>query len=269
MTAALVNGREAESLPLFDRGLQFGDGLFETLAVVDGRPALWERHLRRLQKGCRQLGLTMPDPHDLWQEAQRLLQGRSTAILKIILTRGCSERGYAFDPDLPPNRILACFPWSGPTARPLPARHCRQRLGEQPGYAGLKHLNRLEQVLARRECPQGEGLMQDTHGALVSGIASNLFLVFDGRLHTPIIDRCGVAGVVRESILELAHQRRQPVVVRRIAVDELEEAEGLFFTSSLLGVVPIDTLDGRPWAARITHHPLLAEAARRAFTQDG
>ena len=144
-------------------------------------------------------------------------------------------------------------------------RICRQRLGTQPGYAGLKHLNRLEQVLARSEFDSGEGLMLDEEGCLVEGTSSNLFLLLDGRLHTPIIDRCGVAGVVRSLVLEVAREMRQPVVVRRILPEELEQAEGIFLTGSLLGIRAVDDIEGVRKQVRVSHHPVMEEAARRVF----
>ena len=268
MIASLINGRPGDRIAVLDRGLQYGDGLFETIAVVDGRPALWKRHLDRLALGCRQLGIPMPDPDLLRAEADRLIGDRATAILKIIVTRGAGGRGYVPPADAEPTRILELFDWTGPERRPLALRTCRQRLGIQPGLGGLKHLNRLEQVLARRECPADEGLLLDTEGFVVEGIASNLFLLIQGRLHTPLIDRCGVAGVVRELVLETARRRaHQPVVVRRILPNELEEAEGLFLTSSLIGVVPVDALDGQTRAVNVRHHPILEEVAGLVFTE--
>jgi len=267
----LVDGEERDRLSVFDRGLQFGDGLFETIAVVEGTPALWRRHLRRLSMGCEQLGIEMPDPELLEREAAALLGDGRNAVLKILVTRGRSQRGYRPPAASRSTRILESLPWDGPAAAPaaLAVVTCRQRLGQQPGYAGLKHLNRLEQVLAQREFDSGEGLMLDSEGFVVEGTASNLFLVFEGELHTPLIDRCGVAGVVRQLVLEVARRRNRPVVVRRIRPEELGEAEGLFLTSSLLGVVPVARLDGDDKAVKITHHPVLEEVARRVFTNDG
>ena len=267
MIASLINGEERGDLSILDRGLQFGDGLFETIAIVGGEPALWQRHMERLQEGCRQLAFEPPDPGLLLKEATRLIGRRQSAILKILVTRGASERGYRVPEDTRPTRILELFEWEGPEedAGGIDLRLCRQRLGQQPGYAGLKHLNRLEQVLARSEFDQGEGLMLDTEGCLVAGTASNLFLLIQGRLHTPIIDRCGVAGVVRALVLDVAREMRQPVTVRRILPDELEQAEGVFVTSSLLGIVAASSIEGVRKQVQVSHHPVLEAAAGRLF----
>ena len=271
MIASLVNGREGDALSILDRGLQFGDGLFETIAVVQGRPALWNRHVERLLSGCRQLAIEPPDPGLLRQEAERLIDGRSNCILKILITRGLSQRGYAAQARAVPTRILQLFDWAGPESAGeiSPVRICSQRLGLQPGYAGLKHLNRLEQVLARREFDRGEGLMLDVEGFLVEGVASNLFLVQEGELHTPIIDRCGVAGVVRSLVLDVGLEMHRPVRVRRIRPEELEESEGIFLTSSLLGIRAVGDLVGKQRQVRLMHHPVLEEASRRVFAEHG
>ncbi len=268
MIASLVNGEERGSLSILDRGLQFGDGLFETIAIHEGRPALWQRHMDRLLLGCRQLGFEAPDSGLLQEEARRLIGSRQSAILKILITRGCSERGYRIPGDAQPTRILELFEWGGPedSTRAIDLRFCRQRLGLQPGYAGLKHLNRLEQVLARSEFDEGEGLMLDAEGSLVAGTASNLFLLIRGRLHTPIIDRCGVAGVVRALVLDVAREMRQPVAVRRVLPDELEQAEGIFLTSSLLGIMAANTVEGVRKQVRVSHHPVLEAAAGQVFS---
>ncbi len=271
MIGSLVNGQAGSSLSLLDRGLQYGDGLFETIAVVESRPALWQRHWERLLLGCRLLGIPEPDREVMEQEVAGLIGDRSFAVLKIIVTRGASERGYRPPDRVSPTRILELFSWEGPSTSPgaLAVDLCRQRLGEQPGYAGLKHLNRLEQVLAQRELSSPEGIMLDSEGNLVSGTMSNLFLVIEGRLHTPIIDRCGVAGVVRSLVLETARRMRQPVTVRRIEASELEQAEGLFLTSSLLGIVPVSAVAGQEKVVRLTHHPVMEAAAAKVFTADG
>ncbi len=269
MIGSLVNGRDAESLSILDRGLQFGDGLFETIAVVGGRPALWSRHLQRLALGCRRLGIPPPDETLLEKEARSLIGEHQLAVLKIIITRGCSRRGYKPPQEQAPTRILELFPWQGPDSAPrsFDLRICRQRLGDQPGYAGLKHLNRLEQVLAQRELAGGEGLMLDREGFVVSGTMSNLFLLMDDELLTPPIDRCGIAGVVRELVLDTARAAGRSVREQRIRRQALEGAQALFLTNSLMGIVPAASLEGRP--LEIRHHPLLQKARERVFSADG
>ncbi len=270
MLRSLVNGEPEDRLSLDDRGLQFGDGLFETLAVVDGRPCLWQRHLERLVLGCRRLRLPAPDERRLWDEARRLIGDTSTAVLKILITRGPSERGYRAPDEVRPTRVLQLFQWAGPGSEPVSNLVvCRQRLGGHPGLGGIKHLNRLEQVLARFEFDEGEGLMLDEEGYAVEATSANLFLLLDGRLHTPLVDRCGVAGVVRSLVLDTARRKGHPVRVGRIPIEDVKRAEGLFLTSSLLGIRSVRAFDGEARKVRIDHHPVLEAAARRVFTFDG
>jgi 4-amino-4-deoxychorismate lyase len=255
--AALVDGLSGSTLPVADRGLQYGDGLFETIAVLDGRPCLWDRHLARLREGCERLGLPAPDPDVLVAEAQSLAAGCARAVLKVIVTRGDGGRGYR--PPIPaqPRRILQLGQWPAyPDAwrtEGVRVRWCATRLGHQPRLAGLKHLNRLEQVLARAEWDDAavpEGLMLDLDGDVVSGTQSNLFVLRRGTVITPPLDRCGIAGVARAVALETLRTAGLAVRVARLARDEVSGADALFLTSALIGCWPVRELDGEPFDPR-------------------
>jgi 4-amino-4-deoxychorismate lyase len=247
----LIDGVDAATIPAADRGLQYGDGLFETIAVVDGIPRLWDRHLERLRAGCERLAIPMPPAAQLAEEAARLALGVDRAVLKLILTRGEGGRGYR-PPDHPrPRRILRLFPWPDyPDAwrsAGVRVRYCDTRLGRQPRLAGVKHLNRLEQVLARAEWSDpdvAEGLMLDLDGQVVEGTQTNLFALLDGRLVTPPLDRCGVAGVVRQLVIESAPALGLEVVESALVPERVAAADGLFLTSSLAGIWPIRELAG-------------------------
>ncbi len=248
-----VDGQSSESLPLLDRGLAYGDGLFETVAVRRGQPLLLERHLARLAEGCSRLAI----PIDLALIRAELLAFSAVleeGVAKLLLTRGDSLRGYAFSPSLRPRRILL---GSSPVA--YPSAHaeqgvrlfpCRTRLAEQPQLAGLKHLNRLEQVLARAEWQDtghAEGLMRDLSGRVIEGVFSNLFLIRDGVLLTAELSRCGVAGVMRAEVLAQAGNIGIPVQVRDIALVELLEADEVFLCNSLYGIWPVCGFEGHGW----------------------
>lgn len=237
-----------------DRGLQYGDGLFETVAVLDGRPRFIERHLSRLRCGCERLGVPAPDPERVAGEVTRVA-GSGRAVVKIILTRGEGGRGYRPAGDARVTRICRRFDWPV-HERPwhdvgVEVRWCLTRLALQPLLAGLKHLNRLEQVLARAEWDDQqvpEGLMMDAEGCVVSGTQSNLFVIRGGELQTPAIDRCGVAGVVRDAVIDAA--RREGVAVRecRLGVQDVLAADELFLTSAVIGVWPVVALATQNWA---------------------
>jgi 4-amino-4-deoxychorismate lyase len=248
-----VDGQPADALSLKDRGLAYGDGLFETIAVRRGQPVLLDRHLARLADGCVRLAIAA----DLEQVRQELLSyaaAMGEGVLKFILTRGDGLRGYAPDPAAPGRRILQGNP---PAA--YPAVHgeqgvrmfpCVTRLSNQPLLAGLKHLNRLEQVLARaewRDSEHAEGLMLDQAGRVVEGVFSNLFLVRDGVLITPDLKRCGVAGVMRAEILFQAESLAIRTQITDISLEQLQWADEVFVCNSVYGVWPVRAYAALSW----------------------
>jgi 4-amino-4-deoxychorismate lyase len=250
----LVNGRAGDRLSSLDRGLLYGDGLFETIAVVGGRPRFWSRHMARLQTGCERLGIPCPDTDSLAGEAQGLLPDAERCVLKIIVTRGTGGRGYGPPADPQPTRIVQRHPWPDYPAscreQGVRVRLCEQRLVPNPPLAGIKHLNRLEQVLARQEWDGTdirEGLMADWQGNLVEGTMSNLFVVQDRQLVTPDLGRCGVAGIVRAVLMELAGELGLSVAVRDLGMTALREADEVFLTNSIIGIWPVTGLDEHTW----------------------
>ncbi|MCE5233966.1 MAG: aminodeoxychorismate lyase [Mizugakiibacter sp.] len=247
----LVDGAATDRVSALDRGLLYGDGLFETVRIVRGRAPLWARHMARLAAGCARLGLPMPAEPTLWYEAADVTAGIECAVARISVTRGAGARGYAPPPVSQSARIVTGF--AAPAvpadwyARGIRVRFCELRLATQPRLAGLKHLNRLEQVLARAEWDDAEiaeGLLLDAEGRVVCATAANLFVVRSGRLATPALDRCGVAGVARAEVLA----RHAQAEVRDIGVEELMRADEIFLSSSVRGILPVRALPGRELA---------------------
>jgi 4-amino-4-deoxychorismate lyase len=251
----LVNGKPGREISVFDRGLQYGDGLFETLKVVQGQALFWDRHMDRLQRGCERLGLSTLTRDALWQEAAPLVQNLDQGVLKLILTRGEGERGYQA-----PKQAMATRIWQAKTAPLYPlvnakdgvrVRLCETRLGLNPQLAGLKHLNRLEQVLARAEWDDpeiAEGLMRDGQDNVIEGVMSNLFVVIGGHLLTPDLSQCGVAGVMREWVMETATKLGMECRECRVSPSMLDTAEELFLTNSLMGIWPVRQMVARSLA---------------------
>jgi len=253
-SSVLVNGQASDDISSLDRGLLYGDGVFETIAVQDGRPRFWLRHLARLAAGCTRLGIPSPRGTLLLEEAQGLIADVHRGVLKLIVTRGCGGRGYRPESTAHATRIVQLHPWPeypGCCAHAgVRLRLCRLRLGHAPALAGIKHLNRLEQVLARAEWSDPdimEGVLLDAEGRLVEGTMSNLFLARDGVLMTPALDRCGVAGVLRTVVLELAAGEAVPVQVRSLGLDELRGADEVFLTNSLIGIWPVNAFEDRAY----------------------
>jgi 4-amino-4-deoxychorismate lyase len=251
----LIDGEPRDSVDANDRGLHYGDGLFETVAVRDAEPLLWAEHLQRLDEGCRRLGMAAPDPVTLGREAARAIGDRPRGVLKIILTRGTGGRGYRPAANAVCTRIFALYPEPdhepGNWRQGVQVRLCRTRLGLNPSLAGMKHLNRLEQVLARAEWSDesvAEGLMLDPAGNLVEGTMSNLFLVVGGGLLTPALEHAGVAGVMRRKVLEIADELGIPREIGQVSLERLDQADALFLTNSLIGIWPVRRLEQRPLA---------------------
>ncbi len=246
----LVNGQPADSLPLTDRGLSYGDGVFETIAVRNGEPEYLDRHLLRLNNGCVRLGIKPPSAEKILTEALQLSRALDRAVLKIIITRGQGGRGYRPDADGETTRILLNYPWPDYpktyASEGIAATVCKLRLGRNAQLAGIKHLNRLEQVLARGEWQDEyqEGIVLDTEGHVVEGTMSNLFIVRGIRLLTPALAQCGVAGIMRDVVLETAQRQGIEVLTTDdIHLQDLQTADALFFCNSLIRLWPTKTLD--------------------------
>ena len=241
------------AVSVLDRGLHYGDGLFETIACEGGRPRLLERHLQRLAAGCERLGLAFVDRAELAREVRELATDTSRAVVKLLLTRGTSvARGYAPAGSERTLRIVLRYAWPGAdpqqAGQGVRVRRATLRLGENPALAGIKHCNRLEQVLARREWNDpgvAEALLFSSSGALVSGTMSNVFLVRESQVLTPCVDRCGVAGVMRGLVLGIAAGAGISAEERRLDAADLAAAEELFLTNTLTGIRPVRELDGK------------------------
>ncbi|WP_245932433.1 aminodeoxychorismate lyase [Isoalcanivorax indicus] len=246
-----------QQLPADDRGLAYGDGCFETLRLTPGAAPLWSRHRARLLAGASRLGI--PLSADELDMALVSALGRASEsgaeVLKLILTRGSGGRGYAWPEAMVPRLVASLHP------RPVRSPHdytdgivaglCQQRLALQPAFAGLKHLNRLEQVMARHEVQQAgwqEGLMCDTRGRPVEFTSMNLFAVVAGELWTPPVTECGVAGVARGLILEdLAPALGLSTQVTARPLSQLDAATEVFACNSVAGILPVRKLAQWVW----------------------
>lgn len=248
----LINGREQDQLSAADRGLHFGDGVFETMAVDAGRLLCLERHLERLARGCRRLAIPLPALTTLEEECARVGDGAGRAVVKLTVTRGLGGRGYAAPDAAQPTRVLARHPWPSYAAASrrdgVSVRVCRTRLGRNRLLAGIKHLNRLEQVMARMEVdPEQweEGLMLDDRDGVIEGTMSNLFVYRDGRLRTPDLSECGVAGIMRELVLDAAREVTGfDAQIVDMSMADLGSADECFLTNSLIGLWPIRAIAG-------------------------
>lgn len=257
----LINGKNCTELIVSDRGFQYGDGLFETIEVLNTHPILIEQHLKRLASGCEKLLIPSPDKQLLLYEAAMLSQNIGHGVLKIIITRGGGGRGYKPPDIVEPTRILSRHPFPDYSAsfrqHGINARFCQQRLGLNPTLAGLKTLNRLEQVLARAEwnTPEiQEGIMLDLNGYVIEGTMSNVFFVKNDILYTPSLTQAGIAGVLRDFVLQTAIINGFDVKQAMFTPEQLLAADEVFVTNSIIGIWPVKKLESQPFpVGKITH----------------
>ena len=255
-TRIFVGTRRVDAVPADDRGLAYGDGLFETMRAHRGALPWWNAHWARMQRGAFQLGLSLPDAAQVRDEAHALLGHATGAVLKLQVTRGAGGRGYAPPDASEPTWLLSRHPVPAAKSRPLALIWCETRVAEQPALAGLKHCNRLEQVLGRREAivaGADEGVMCDGAGRVVSATSANLFVLQGGEWSTPPVDRCGVAGVCRAHLLPALQARE-----RMLSRQDVESADALFLCNAVRGIL----VAGRVGARTFAPHPAVDDARR-------
>ncbi len=227
-----------------NRGLNYGDGVFETMRVDHGGVPLWSRHLARLGEGAQRLGISLPERAFIEARLHELCAGVDTGVVKLLLTRGDGGRGYAPSVDAPPVWVLSLHPLP-PRQTALQLHACNTRLATQPLLAGIKHCNRLEQVLARTEAQRAgcdEGLMRDMAGNVVCATAANVLAHCDGRWLTPPIEHCGVVGVLRGWLLE-----QGMLEVVELSMEALAAADALALCNAVRGILPVARLGARSW----------------------
>ena len=249
MSNWFLNGVEADEIGIDSRGLQYGDGLFETIAIRNGSARLWEYHVDRLEDGCERLGLDIPDMHQCRTQIESQAPEYGTA--KIVVAGRAGQRGYgraSRNIDV----LIRVF-----ESQPLPANCyrdgvqtivCDTRLATGSVTAGVKTLNRLEQVLARNEVIAAkafEGIVCDTDGNVICGTMSNVFAAKNNRVVTPRLDRCGVAGVMRRKVIETI--RDAGYSVEQAVLESLEGVNEVFLTNSQFGVLPVSVCGDVGW----------------------
>ena len=249
----LINGAPAESIPATDRGLAYGDGVFRTLSALSGEPQHWARHYAKLSADSTVLGIPCPAEALLLAETRAVAVVQPLAAVKIIVTRGSASRGYAPPQPCTPTRVVMSAPrLQFPEARVGITVHlCRMTLSHQPALAGIKHLNRLENILARAEWNDpaiSEGLLLDQEGFAIGGTMSNLFIVERGELVTPVLARCGVAGVTRARVLDIAAKSRMVCRVEHLPLQRVLDADEVFFVNSLIGLWPATKMAEHRWS---------------------
>lgn len=242
----LINGQVGDTIAALDRAAMYGDGVFRTLRLRQGSVPCWNRHYRKLADDCAALGIACPDQMLLRAELDRVAQSQPDGVAKIVISRGVGGRGYKPAKDAMPTRMVMVMPrpeypadfWQQGVTLHL----CTLRLSHQPALAGIKHLNRLENVLARGEWDDAsiaEGLLLDQAGQVIEGTMSNVFLRAGSVIRTPDLSQCGVAGVQRERILEHVPRLGLRAEIATVILDDVLAADEVWLCNSVIGIWPV------------------------------
>ena len=255
----LINGVPCDTISVDDRGLLYGDGVFRTMLLRAGQVVQWHRHYAKLHHDFNKINLPCPLESLLYGELASLIQDKQDGVVKLIVTRGKSQRGYAPSPHPHTTRILSLNPlpaFPEEFARSGVRLHlCQLRLAHQSHLAGVKHLNRLENVLAASEWTDpdiAEGLLLDEADNVIEGVRSNVFMVKDGILVTPDLSRCGVSGVQRELVIDCAKRHGIQCKISPIPLNYLLLADEIFLVNSVFGLWPVREMPGY----NREHHPI-------------
>lgn len=252
--ATIINGSLNGAISPLDRGLAYGDGVFRTIRVVNGMPTHWTMHYQALEENCSAIGIVCPGAELFMADFQQLFLSDETGVAKLMVTRGEGERGYAPPAITEPTRIMIkhSLP-SYPETNFSDGVHlhiCETRLAYQPKLAGIKHLNRLENVLARMEWSDpaiAEGLMLDASGNVIECVSANIFARFNETLVTPKLDQCGVAGITRQQILSQEAALNLKMSVETISLERLMAADEVIVCNSLFGAWQVRSIPNKKW----------------------
>ncbi len=250
----IINGSFDSAISPFDRGFAYGDGVFRTMLIRNGMPECWPQHYQKLVADCAAIKIVCPSAELLMSDLQQLLAADETAIAKIIITRGEGERGYAPPAITNPLRViiksaLRAYP-NNYLIEGVNLHVCTTQLATQTALAGVKHLNRLENVLARMEWTDPnivDGIMFDDTKHVIACTAANIFICCGDTLITPKLDRCGIAGVTRQRIIDLAHLLGLTVKIQQIGLEQLLSADEVLITNSIYGALQVKSILQTVW----------------------
>ena len=265
----IINGEVKSNVSIFNRNMQYGDGLFETCVAKDNKVLFWDNHFARLNNGCDRLNIKKI-ANSVWLEDIKKalsLSSEKNCIVKLILSRGNSLRGYSYSKDIEPVRVVIVSQMNEyKTKETYSLEFAISGFHSNPNLAGIKHCNRLEQILARTNMLADEAIMLDENQSVVSVTQGNIYLIFGNKLITPKLERCGVIGSRRSIILELSRLTNLEVREDDISIKQLEKANEVFVSNSLIGIQPVTSIGDYC----LTNNPITEKisAAYSSITQD-
>lgn len=248
MKYCLVNGIEQSYIDVENRGLAYGDGLFTTAKIIGGKVQYLTAHVHRLLLGCEKLALLAPDKVELTKQFIKIAEQYSLAVLKVIITAGSGGRGYARSNTSHSNVIIMVYDYPNHydelVSQGISLGNSNQQIGVNPMFSGIKHLNRLEQVLLRQELvgsKEDDLIVTNVNDEVIEATSANLFFWLDDKLCTPDIALSGVNGIMRQTIL----QQYPDTLIRNVSLKQLESSTAMFICNCVMGVMPVKSYNGR------------------------
>ena len=243
---AIINGKEQSNVSIFNRNFQYGDGLFETCVVKNNQILFWEKHLSRLDIGCRKLKIKNIEEEIWLKDIKKALSltSKKNCVLKLILSRGNSQRGYSYSDDILPVRVVVVSEVKNVQAKEsFSLEYASSGYHSNPNLAGIKHCNRIEQILARSSLKRDEAIMLDENQNIISVTQGNIYFIFGQSLVTPKLDRCGVIGSRRSLILELAESIELNVEEGNVSMNDAKKADEAFISNSIMGIQSVNSIE--------------------------
>ncbi len=243
---AIINGKEQSNISIFNRNFQYGDGLFETCVVKNNQILFWEKHLSRLDIGCRKLKIKNIEEEIWLKDIKKALSltSKKNCVLKLILSRGNSQRGYSYPDDILPVRVVIASEMKNVQAKEsFSLEYASSGYHSNPNLAGIKHCNRIEQILARSSLKRDEAIMLDENQNIISVTQGNIYFIFGQSLVTPKLDRCGVIGSRRSLILELAELIELNVEQGNVSMNDAKKADEAFISNSIMGIKSVNSIE--------------------------
>ena len=246
MQIVLIDGKEQSQISISNRNFQYGDGLFETCVIKDNQILFWDRHLTRLDIGCEKLKIKKIKESIWLNDIKKALSlaPQKNCVIKLILSRGNSQRGYSYPEDILPVRVVIVSDLKNTHSREsYSLEYAQSGYHSNPNLAGIKHCNRIEQILARSSLKADEAIMLDESQNIISVTQGNIYFIFGKSLVTPKLDRCGVIGSRRSLILDLAESLKLNSEQANISINEAKKADEVFISNSIIGIQSVSSIE--------------------------
>lgn len=248
MKFCLVNGIEQNQIHIENRGLAYGDGLFTTAKIINGKIQYLSSHVQRLVLGCEKLVLFAPNKVELTEQLIQVAKPYKLAVLKVIITASNGGRGYARSIDPKSDIIIMVhdYPkhYEALAIKGITLGNSKQQIGINPMLSGLKHLNRLEQVLLRQELvntKEDDLVVTNINDEVIEATSANLFFWLNDKLCTPDVTNSGVNGLMRQTIL----QQYPDTLIKKVTLAELANSPAMFICNSVMGIMPVKNYNGQ------------------------